>query len=92
MCSPPTTGAAITLPTRDNALRVLADALLRVAGPLGHEHDAFLGSGVNEVAARIEASVWRRGESTVGEFFYFFGLTRKCGNGVGARNTVALVG
>jgi len=41
-----------------------------------HTTHTNVGSGVNEVAARIEASAWRRGESTVGEFscwvFFFF--------------------
>jgi hypothetical protein len=49
-------------PSRTAAVHTLVAAMLRAAGPLGAEHDAFLGSGPERIAARMEEVVWTSGD------------------------------
>lgn len=56
----PTLRGDLPPPSRAAGLRGLRSALLRAAGRLGAEHDAFLGSSPEELSARLEEEAWRR--------------------------------
>lgn len=45
--------------SRSRMMRRLGEALLVAAGPLGVEHDAFLGTSPYRLAAEIEDTLWR---------------------------------